>query len=170
MIRIVQLSTGLVVASAPSLDAAAATVALAPEDSAVHPDDALAEAKASARALVIEEADRYGERLTAGYPRHERESWPVKIMEARAIRAGANDPALYPVIAAECRFTGRTTAETAATVLARATPFAFASGAISGIRQAATAAIDAASDPEGVRAALTAAREAAEAAFAAIRR
>lgn len=128
----------------------------------------LAEMQANAEALVIEHAEAYGSRLTAGYPSHERESWTAKIGEARAIEAGEADPAKFPIIATECSFTGNSATDTAASVLAKALPFSKASGAISGIRQESVRRIRAATDATGIEAALAWAKAAADAAFSSI--
>jgi hypothetical protein len=116
--------------------------------------DLLAAQRAEAEALVVEKIDAFGARLTAGYPAHERESWPVKIAEARAVLAGETDAAKLPIIATECLFSGVSHADTAANILAKATPFAKASGAISGIRQVAIAKIGAAANGAAIAAAL----------------
>lgn len=134
----------------------------------IDPDDLATALKAEAVALVVSQAEAYGERLTAGYPLHEILSWPVKVVEAKAIMAGETDPALFEVIAAECLFTGANHHDAALQVLAKARPFAKASGAISGIRQEAIKRINAARDEAEIAAGLTWARAAAEAAFGAI--
>lgn len=128
----------------------------------------LSEKRKNAEALVIEHADAYGSRLTAGYPSHERESWTAKIAEARAIEAGEANPTKFPIIATECLFTGNSHAETAASVLAKALPFSKASGAISGIRQEAVRRIRLADDMAGIDSALAWAKAAADAAFSSI--
>lgn len=148
-----------------------------PDDTAApygwHPADAAAvrasrldAVRAEAALLVVTEADRYGALLTAGYPASEQASWTAKADEARAIAAGATPSSdLHPVIMAEAMFTGRAPAEIAEAVLAKAVKFARAAGAISGIRQAALARIDAATDDAGIAGALAWAKATAQAAF-----
>ncbi len=124
-------------------------------------------ARAQARTAVIASADDYAARLTAGYPRAEQESWTAKAAEAREIAAGmVPDSGRHPLIMTESYFTGRAPAAIAATVLAKAKRFARAAGAISGIRQAALAAIDAARDEAELKQALADASVMAETAFA----
>lgn len=126
-------------------------------------------AKARARAAVIAAAGDYAARLTEGYPRAEQESWTAKAAEAREIAGGAvPDTAQHPLIMTESFFTGRAPAEIAEAVLAKAERFARAAGAISGIRQAAFAAIDAAKDEAELKRVLAEAQATAEAAFAGI--
>lgn len=168
MIRIVFKTDGSVCSTAQSVAEAMVIAAISPDETEVHPDDLLAAQKAEAEALVVAQADDYGSRLTAGYPRHECESWPVKIVEARVILAGETDPDNFPIIASECQFTGTSYAVTAASILAKAAPFAKASGAISGIRQETIRQINAAENKAEIAAALGWAKAAADAAFASI--
>lgn len=125
----------------------------------------LAQMKATAEGIIVSQADEYGSRLTAGYPQHERESWPVKIAEAQAILAGETDPRNVPVIATECLFTGLSWTDTALTIRTKAAPLAKASGAISGIRQGAVRRIRLAQDKAGIDEALAWAKASADAAF-----
>lgn len=121
--------------------------------------------KQAAAEQVVSEAETYGGQLTAGYPMHELLSWTTKAAEARAILDGADDPALYPVIAAECAFSKAAPRDVAEKIMGKALFFAQASGAVSGIRQAALAKIEAAKTKAGVEAALKWARGAADAAL-----
>lgn len=133
----------------------------------LHPGDVLEEVKAEARQSVVTVAEAYGERLTAGYPLSERESWTAKAIEAQSITGGQKpDPVKHPLIMTEAMFSGGDPAAIAAVVLAKAALFGRAAGAISGIRQAALADIEAASSAEAVKAALDRAHASAEAAFA----
>lgn len=151
MIRIIETATAAVVAEAVSMADAVAILAVAPAETEIHAGDALAAAKADATARVVAEADRYGALLTAGYPTPEQESWPAKVIEARDLAAGATPSSdLHPIIMTE----SLSPADIAATVLAKAAPFSRASGAISGIRQAALERIAAAADEAGIADAL----------------
>ena len=106
------------------------------------------------KAEALEFAEAVGRRFTAGYPDSERQSWPVKQAEAKMIVAGETDPARYPVIAAEISITGETAPEIAGVILANAAMFERAAGLLSGFRQSALAAIDAAEDAQAARTAL----------------
>lgn len=130
--------------------------------------DLLAALKAEAVAAVIAYANAFGDRLTAGYPRHEVQSWPMKVPEAMAIMAGETDPAITPIITAERQITKASPRDLARSVLAKAGPFATAIGTMSGLRQITLAAIDAAADENGINAALADAKAKAEAAFEAL--
>lgn len=167
MIRIVETASGAIVSTVFTLDMARGIVEIAPDETEIHPADLLAAVKAEATVRVLAEADRYGARLTAGYPMSEQASWTAKADEARAIAAGATPSSdLHPVIMAEAMFTGRSPAEIATAIVAKAALFARAAGAISGIRQAALARIDEAVDETGIAEALAWAKATAEAAFA----
>lgn len=75
----------------------------------------------------------------------------TKVIEARDLAAGATPSSdLHPIIMTE----SLSPADIAATVLAKAAPFSRASGAISGIRQAALERIAAAADEAGIADAL----------------
>lgn len=97
-------------------------------------------------------------------------SEPLWLARARAhiqMHAAGATPSsdLHPIIMTESLFTGRAPTEIAATVLAKAAPFSRASGAISGIRQAALERIAAAADEDGIADALAWAKATADAAF-----
>ncbi len=125
--------------------------------------------RAAAKAAVIAEADAYAARLTSGYSKAEQDGWTAKAIEAREIALGALPSSeRHPQIMAAAWFCGRSPADLAASVLAKAERLARAAGAIDGIRQAAFAAIDAAADEEALDRALAEARATAEAAFAAV--
>lgn len=118
------------------------------------------------KAEALEFAEAVGRQFTAGYPDSERQSWPVKQAEAKLIVAGETDPARYPVIAAEISITGETAPEVAGVILAKAAIFERAAGLLSGFRQSAIAAIDAAEDAQAARTALDNAKAALAAALA----
>lgn len=167
MIRVVFKTNGAMCSEAPDPESAAAIAATAPDDLEVHAGDLLAWIKTQAQAMVLAAADSYGERLTAGYPLSERESWTAKAGEAQSILSGASvNSVQHPLIATEAMFTGRLPQDIAASVLKKAALFGRAAGAISGIRQAAMAGITAAEDEAAVQAALDRAAAMAAAAFA----
>lgn len=168
MIRVVNKNTGELCSETRTVQDANAIVATAPDELEIDQSSLLDVLKAEATALVVEQAENYGNRLTAGYPLHEVLSWPVKIIEAKAICAGETDPSMTPVIASECQFTKAKPHDVALAVLAKARPFAMASGAISGLRQETIRRIGEATDEAGVNAALAWAKSAAEAAFATV--
>lgn len=118
------------------------------------------------KAEALEYAEMIGRQFTAGYPASERQSWPVKQAEAKMIVAGETDPARYPVIAAEISITGETAPEVAGLILAKAAIFERAAGLLSGFRQSALAAIDAAEDAQAARTALDSAKAELSAALA----
>lgn len=118
------------------------------------------------KAEALEFAEAVGRQFTAGYPDSERQSWPVKQAEAKLIVAGETDPARYPVIAAEISITGESAPEIAGVILAKAAIFERAAGLLSGFRQSALAAIDAAEGAQAARTALDNAKAALSAALA----
>lgn len=118
------------------------------------------------KAEALEFAEAVGRQFTAEYPDNERQSWPVKQAEAKLIVAGETDPARYPVIAAEISITGESAPEIAGVILAKAAIFERAAGLLSGFRQSALAAIDAAEGAQAARTALDNAKAALSAALA----
>ena len=121
---------------------------------------------AALKAEAMDYAEMIGRQFTAGYPDSERQSWPVKQAEAKFIVAGETDPARYPVIAAEISITGESAPEIAGVILAKAAIFERAAGLLSGFRQSALAAIDAAEGAQAARTALDNAKAALSAALA----
>jgi len=129
----------------------------------------LAMMKEESRLLVVSMAQEYGSRLTANYPLHEILSWTTKVAEAKSIIAGATDPKQFPIITAECSFTGMPVRETADYILAKSAPYLTASGFISGIRQETIRRIDLAASKEDIEAALQWAKSTADEALASLK-
>ena len=111
----------------------------------------LADTKASAKRQMVAWIDRLTDQLRAGIPRDEIASWPAKSAEARAFLANG---AAAPILQVEADLVGLTLTEVAATISARAALYETVVGAVAGIRRNTVAAIDAASDAEGVALAL----------------
>ena len=115
------------------------------------PPPSLGEVQAKAKRQMVAWIDRLTEQLRAGIPRDEVASWPAKSAEARAFLA-TGTPA--PILQVEADLVGVTLTEAAETIVARSTLYETVVGAVAGIRRNTAAAIDAATDAEGVAAAL----------------
>lgn len=117
------------------------------------PDVVLRNAKAEALASVITAITQVEAELIGKYSPGERAGFSAKLAEALAIEAGETAPEAYPLVAAEIAVTGRSASETAALIIAKAAVFQQMSGLISGVRQVAETAIDAAETAEEAAAA-----------------
>lgn len=125
------------------------------------------EMRRTARAQVIAFADQMTERITGQYPAAEVASWPTQEAEARAIVAGA-DAAAAPLISALATAAKMPLKDYATGVLAKAEAYRQVVAAVKAIRDTTDAAIDAATTPEAVGAALEQARQTALAKAAAL--
>jgi hypothetical protein len=115
------------------------------------PIPSLEEVKADAKRQMVAWIDRLTEQLRAGIPRDEIASWPAKSAEARAFLAIGT---VAPILQVEADMVGLTLTEVAETISARAVLYETVVGAVAGIRRNTVAAIDAATDAEGVALAL----------------
>jgi len=109
------------------------------------------EAKQVALDQMVAWIDRLTEQLRAGIPRDEVASWPSKSAEAKAVLEGAT---VAPILQAEADLIGSSLREVAETIVARTAFYETVVGAVAGIRRNTVAAIDAATDAEGVALAL----------------
>ncbi|MCA0424974.1 MAG: hypothetical protein LCH61_16940 [Proteobacteria bacterium] len=124
------------------------------------PPPPLADIKARARVQVVAFADQITSRITGQYPAAEVASWPTQEAEARNIIDGA-DASAAPLISALAAGAKMAVADYANSVLAKATAYRQVVAAVKAIRDATDAAIDAATTPEAVGAALEQARQTA---------
>lgn len=113
--------------------------------------DAISGLREAAKRQVVAWIDRLTEQLRAGIPLDEVASWPVKSAEARAFLANGT---VAPILQVEADLVGLTLTEVAETINARAVLYETVVGAVAGIRRNTVAAIDAATDAEGVALAL----------------
>jgi hypothetical protein len=167
MIRIIHKSTGAVCSTATNEFQALSIISIDADNLEMHSGDLLEFQKANAKKTVLDTASAYGDALVAGYPKSEQASWPVKIIEAKAILSGETRPMSIPTIFTECSFTNTSLADTASYILSKSAPFAMASGAISGIRQVAFAQIDDATTNAAINTAVATAIASLNAAFGA---
>jgi hypothetical protein len=107
--------------------------------------------RANAKGEMVAWIDRLTEQLRADIPRDEIASWPAKSAEARAFLANGT---AAPILQVEADMVGLTLTEVAETIVARAALYEAVVGAVAGIRRNTAAAIDAATDAEGVASAL----------------
>ena len=107
--------------------------------------------RANAKGEMVAWIDRLTEQLRADIPRDEIASWPAKSGEARAFLANGT---AAPILQVEADMVGLTLTEVAETIVARAALYEAVVGAVAGIRRNTAAAIDAATDAEGVALAL----------------
>lgn len=124
--------------------------------------------RAAARAALVAEADRIAGRLMAGYSEAEREAWPAKLEEARAVVAGG-DPAAAVLLGIEAALRTETVAALAQRIVAKAPLTLAIPAAVAGLRAATEAAIDAALDQAAIDDALASAKAKAEALAAAVK-
>ncbi len=119
----------------------------------------LEQVQAIARLQVVALIDAKEALLTGGVPANERASWSAKEAAARSWLADQAQP--VPVlIAAEAAVVGETALAVAQRIVARADAWLPVTGAHTGHRRVAEAAIAAAETPAAVQAALDALREA----------
>jgi hypothetical protein len=108
--------------------------------------EALAEARGQARAQILAALARVVQAITGPVPVSEMLSWPAKEMAARAWVAGEATEADRALIEGEAAMTGEDAAALARRVLDRAEAYRAAVAALTGLRRAAEAALEAAGD------------------------
>jgi len=110
----------------------------------------------AAKREVVAFADEIASRpdVAGTYPQSEKEGWPTKLEAARAHLAGTADQAQTDMLATEAGIVGVTVDQLAQVIVSKAAWFSKVNATISGMRQKAFAAIDAAPDQEAVEAVL----------------
>lgn len=126
----------------------------------VPPPPPLDQVKSQARVKVIAFADQITARITGQYPAAEVASWPTQEAEARDIVAGA-DAAAAPLLSTMAAAAKTPLIDYANSVLVKATAYRQVVAAVKSIRDDTDVAINAATTPEAVGAALEQARQAA---------
>ena len=110
---------------------------------------------AAARTAMLARIEAIEVQITGPVSEGERQSWTAKEAEARAFVADAT--AQTPILSAEAQITGEPLADLAAKVIARATLFKAAAGAIAGLRRATDTQLAAVTDPNDYETVLAAA-------------
>lgn len=128
----------------------------------------IAAAKDKANKVVVEFADGIGRTFTAGYPNAEVQSWPTKLLAAKAVVAGKADAGQTAMIEREASLIGMETAVLAKAIIAKAITFETAVSMIAGIRQKTQAAIASAANEQEIQTVLMSAEQEAETALAGI--
>ena len=108
--------------------------------------DVLERKKVDAKEDVKRFAEDKTKSLVANYPRVERDGWPTKLAAAEAHLAGTASQMQTDMLATEANIVGITVDQLAQTIVAKAAWFAKVNATISGMRQKAFVAIDAATD------------------------
>jgi hypothetical protein len=116
-----------------------------------QPEPTLLEVQTNAKRQMVAWIDRLTDQLRADIPRDEVASWPSKSAEAKAVIEGAT---VAPILQVEADLVGSSLREVAETIVARTAFYETVVGAVAGIRRNTVAAIDAATDAEGVALAL----------------
>lgn len=108
------------------------------------------------RSEIIAFADEIASRpdVAGAYPQSEKEGWPTKLAAAEAHLAGSASQMQTDMLMTEANIVGITVDQLAQAIVAKAAWFAKVNATISGMRQKAFAAIDAATDQAGVDAVL----------------
>lgn len=107
---------------------------------------AIDQARVSAHRRIDDAYTAQTNQLATGYPENEQKSWPVQIMEADAILAGAETPT--PWVDAASAGRGVTRLEMAQLIKTQDTLYRTYHGQLSGVRQALRDQIDAIPDGE----------------------
>lgn len=115
-------------------------------DAASRIQTAINVARAAAHRRIDDAYTAQTNQLAEGYPENEQKSWPVQIMEADAILAGAETPT--PWVDAASAGRGITRLEMAQLIKAQDTAYRTYHGQLSGVRQALRDQIDAVPDGE----------------------
>ena len=116
--------------------------------------DMLERKKAASRELVKRFAEERTKAFVVGYPSAERDGWPTKLAAAEAHLSGSASQMQSELLATEADILGITVDQLAQAIVAKAAWFAKVSATVAGMRQKAFAAIDAATDLDGVDTAL----------------
>lgn len=126
------------------IDVTASPPAVIDRPQADQDADALRDAKRAARLHAQARFQAFEASFLSGVPAGERLSWGRKEAAAERYEAGTATPRDLSLLQAEGAAVGRTEAEVAASILAKADAYAAAVGQLSGVRQAVLDAIEAA--------------------------
>ena len=120
------------------------------------PPPPLSDIQARAKAEVIAFADTIASRpnVAGAYPQSEKEGWATKLAAAEAHLAGSASQMQTDMLTTEASIVGIAVDQLTQTIVAKATWFAKINATISGMRQKAFAAIDAATSQEAINAIL----------------
>ncbi len=119
-------------------------------------------ARNQALLTVSSYADSITAHMTSGISRAERDSWPLKFLEATAFAKGTLGIVDCPVLSAEASLTGENINNLAASVSQKARSYQMAAGLIAGFRRTTSASVAAATSIEAIESVLSAAKERAD--------
>lgn len=123
----------------------------------------LASAREAALITLVAWLEERARQITGAVPETERLSWTTKEAAARALLAGTATPAQSAMLELEAALIGRTSAQLADRITAKADAWQMIAAVFAATRQIAEKGIVAATTPNGTVEALTAAQTACEA-------
>ncbi|MFC4215101.1 hypothetical protein ACFP4H_13985 [Pseudophaeobacter arcticus] len=121
-----------------------------------HAAEGLAQAKADGLSRALQQLAAAASEITGQVPQAERDSWATKALAARGYLADAASADQLAMLQAEAAITGEAVADLAAAIVAMAESYADIAAQLAGLRRKTRAAIEVATTPAQVQAALVA--------------